>query len=320
MNTKPGRALVSTLVVALGQAACSATPSDQEKKACVRMAATLQACPASAVVQGIDVSVYQGIIAWPLVKSAGKQFAFARVSDGLGFVDSEFVRNWQGMRGAGLVRGAYQYFRAGEDPAAQADLVVSRLSAAGGLSSDDLPIVMDIETADGQAASIVRDHMATWLRAVTQATGKTPLLYTNFDTSAILGTGFASYGLWVANWGVRCPTMPAGWASWLFWQFSDRGSVPGIAGATDLDEFDGVLTSLAFVGAPLDAGALAEATADGEAPSSSDASASPAVASWPRFREGAAVSAGSAMGDGPHGRGARGPGSSMPFTFGSCEP
>ncbi len=284
------------------------------------MAASGQACPAGTVLQGIDVSVYQGIIAWPLVKSDGKQFAFARVSDGLGFIDSEFVRNWKGMRGAGIVRGAYQYFRAGEDPAAQADLVAAMLSRAGGVSPDDLPIVMDVETADGQSAAIVRDHMATWLRAVALATGKTPLVYTNVDTSAIVGTGFASYGLWVANWGVRCPRMPGGWTSWVFWQFSDRGSVPGIAGATDLDEFDGVLSDLmAFVTPPTDAGAVAEDATDGETASLAVADAPSAIASWPPFREDAAASAGSAMGDGPDGR-ARAGGSSTPFPFESCNP
>ncbi len=223
------------------------------------MAAGLQACPGSAVVQGIDVSVYQGTIAWPQVKSAGRDFAFARVSDGVGFVDSEFAHNWQGMKAAGVVRGAYQYFRAGQDPVGEADLVAASLRDAGGLSGADLPIVMDIETADGQSAAVVRANMATWLGAIARATGKTPIIYTNSDTSALIGVEFGAYALWVANWAVRCPVMPAGWPRWAFWQYSDRGSVPGIAGAVDLDELDGTLSRLAAFGAPpTDEGGVAE--------------------------------------------------------------
>jgi hypothetical protein len=48
-----------------------------------------------------------------------------------------------------VVRGSYQYFRASQDPMAQANLVVSSLNAAGGLQPGDLPVVMDMETADG---------------------------------------------------------------------------------------------------------------------------------------------------------------------------
>ena len=57
--------------------------------------------------------------------------------------------------------------------------------------------------------------------------------------------------LWVANWEVTCPNLPTGWTSWKFWQSADNGTVPGISGAVDLDEFNGTLSKFqAFAGGP----------------------------------------------------------------------
>jgi lysozyme len=206
----------------------------------------LRVCPegGNPVVHGIDVSTYQAAIAWPQVKAAKIDFAFARISDGTTHPDAQFANNWKGMKSAGVVRGSYQYFRSSEDPLAQANLVASSLTGAGGLQPGDLPVVMDMETADGQSTAVVQAHMMTWLNAVTQATGRAPIIYTNSASSSFIGSSFGSYGLWVANWGVSCPNVPAGWSTWRFWQYTDMGSVPGISGGVDLDEFEGSLADL----------------------------------------------------------------------------
>ena len=73
------------------------------------------------MLEGIDVSAYQGAIDWRAVARAGKKFAFIRVSDGAAYTDPRFASNWAGARAAGLTRGAYQFFRPTESPLAQAD-------------------------------------------------------------------------------------------------------------------------------------------------------------------------------------------------------
>ena len=59
----------------------------------------------------------------------------------------------------------------------------------------------------------------------------------------------AGYKLWIANWGVTSPTVPANnWSGhgYTFWQYSDCGHVAGITtGCVDLDRYPG--TSLAPV-------------------------------------------------------------------------
>src|SRR5215831_11213924 len=203
----------------------------------------VRVCPGGAVVEGLDVSYYEGVINWPAVKAAGKEFAFIRVSDGTGFNDPQFANNWPNARAAGVIRGVYQFFRPGQDAVAEANLLVSQVAAAGGLQPGDLPPVVDVEVSDGQSASVVQQGIQDWIATVSQATGRTPLIYTSSGTWATAGSpsGFGGYPLWVANYGVTCPSMPTSFSEWKFWQYTDSGSVSGISGAVDLDQFNGTL-------------------------------------------------------------------------------
>ena len=213
------------------------------------------------------------------MRDAGIAFAFARISDGTAFTDADFATNWAAMGRAGLVRGGYQFFRASQDPSAQAGLVMAALADAGGLQSGDLPVVMDIETADGQSSPAVQARMNVWLQAVASGTGRSPIVYTNEGTSPVIGSGFGSYALWVANWGASCPTLPAGWSSWRFWQYSATGTLEGITGAVDLDEFDGTLSELlVFSGVGPSGNPGTDAAArDGDAAATEDAGAASTV-------------------------------------------
>jgi lysozyme len=194
---------------------------------------------------GIDVSSYQGEIDWKRVKAAGIAFAFARVSDGLEVIDARFEQNYRAMKRAGVRRGAYQYFRASADPDAQADLLVSTVARLG---RPDLPLVADVETADGVEPEELRRRLTRWLRRVERRSGRRPLIYTSPSMSDTLAGQFGRYRLWVAHYGVECPTVPAGWRRWSFWQQSDSGRVAGIAGPVDLDAFAGTATQLRRLG------------------------------------------------------------------------
>jgi lysozyme len=208
-------------------------------------------CPDGPIVNGIDVSRYQGVVDWAAVRQSGRSMAIARVSDGTRFRDAQFPRNWSVMALRGFVRGAYQYFRAGQDPIAQADLFLSYIQNDP-IGWGDLPPVMDIETSDGQPASVVRANMWAWLTYMQDATGTTPIIYTANFMSSVIGPEFGwYYPLWVANWGVTCPLMPSGWSSWVIWQHSSTGRVSGVPGNVDLDRFNGSLQDLFdYVGDP----------------------------------------------------------------------
>jgi GH25 family lysozyme M1 (1,4-beta-N-acetylmuramidase) len=238
----------AVVVAALALGACSSSSGPDDSCSSGAAIDIASSCASGATVKGVDVSTYQGAVDWASVKSSGRVFGIARISDGTANPDDQFVANWQGMKSAGLVRGAYQYFRASVDPTAQANLVLSKLQAAGGFEAGDLPVTMDLETADGESAATIGAHMTTWLAAVEAGTGVKPLIYTSIGTIPVSGAAFSSYPLWVANWGVTCPSLPSGWTTWAFWQNADNGTVSGISGGVDTDEFNGSLAQLQAFG------------------------------------------------------------------------
>jgi lysozyme len=206
-------------------------------------------CPAGAVVKGLDVSYYQGTVDWQAVASTGVGFAIARVGHG-NTLDTQFETNWPAISQAGLVRGAYLYFQPATDANAQADMVVN---AIGTLGPGDLPVVIDVEETGNLSSSSIVAELTTVVAKVTVGTGRSPIIYTgpSFWNTSVASAAFSTLPLWVANWGATCPTLPSAWSSWKLWQYSDTGSVNGIVGDVDLDEFNGDLAALkTFAGVP----------------------------------------------------------------------
>lgn len=242
-----------TLLVATTLAACGGSLATDGTTGGDDTEAALRVCAAGPTVEGLDVSYYQGSVDWAAVKRSGRAFAFTRVSDGTTFRDPTFARNWAALKQNGLIRGVYQYFRASEDPIAQADLL---LDAIGALEPGDLPPVLDLETSDGMSSSTVIARAAAWVSRVEAATGRSPIIYTSigyWETLPASGTAqFAKRPLWVANYGVSCPHVPDTWSTWRFWQYSESGSVPGASGGIDVNVWNGTLDELrAFAaGAP----------------------------------------------------------------------
>ncbi len=203
----------------------------------------LKVCASGTTVEGIDVSEFQGNINWSAVKASGRKFAVIRVSDGLGHFDPKFNQNWSEAKSAGMIRSVYQFFRASEDGTAQANLLLEHM---GTLEAGDLPPVADVEVTDGVGAGALNSQLAKWTARIKQATGKTPMIYTSPGLwSSLSGsTSFGGDTLWVANWGVSCPSTPVGWSHWKFWQYADNGHVSGIGDLVDLDKFNGSLDDL----------------------------------------------------------------------------
>ena len=202
-----------------------------------------EVCPDGEVTYGIDVSKWQGTIDWAAVAAAGVEYAFIRVSDGSTVLDEFFDVNWQQAKANGITVGAYQFFRPAEDPVAQADLLLSMM---GALAPDDLPPVIDIEVTGGLSGAEIIDAAQAWIDVVEADVGVAPIVYTApgwWDGNVGLSS-LGAYPLWVANWGVTCPSMPTGWSDYVFHQFSATGTVPGISGDVDENYFNGPAADL----------------------------------------------------------------------------
>src|ERR1700693_3999202 len=81
--------------------------------AVVVIGAGIVAGPEPAMAQralGTDVSNYQGPgINWTSVKNAGVSFAWAKATEGTGFIDADFTINEANAKAAGVPIGAYDF-------------------------------------------------------------------------------------------------------------------------------------------------------------------------------------------------------------------
>lgn len=254
------RAPLGALLSLLALAGCGQAEEESDLSSFTLAVHTV--CGGPNTVLGIDVSKWQGSVNWSAVKGAGKQFAFARVSDGTTYKDQYFSANWKGMKSAGIIRGAYQYFRPNQDPIQQADYFVSAINSAGGMQTGDLPGVLDLETTSGMSSSAILKNVDAWIARVQQGTNRRPIIYTGsyFWDSNIYSTKYTSHALWTAHYTTKpCPLVPNPWKAWKFWQYTDKASVAGVSGNADANRFNGTLAELtAFAAAsvvkPTDAG------------------------------------------------------------------
>jgi len=207
-------------------------------------------CATGSTTKGIDVSKWQGTINWPKVKTAGVEFAFIRVSDGNNTIDGKFAANWASAKSAGVIRGAYQFFRPTQNVSAQAQKMIA---AYGTYTPGDLPPVMDAEDHGGLSPATLASRIRAWTAQVEAALGVRPIVYTGkyFWRDEVGGPSFAPSVLWIAQYTSLCPDIPAPWTKWTFWQHTDSGTVSGISGPVDMNRFNGTLADLrAYAGTP----------------------------------------------------------------------
>lgn len=210
----------------------------------------LSVCPGAETVPGIDVSHWNGAIDWGLVADAGVRWAYAKATESTSYSDPTFETHWAGMKGAGVLRGAYHFFHPDVDGRAQA---LAYLEAVGELEPGDLPPMLDWESTTAVSGAVAASRAQDFIDEVRAATGRTTLVYTSPGLWARFGipTSFDAQPLWVAHFLYCtsgpgcCPTVPSGWTSWAAWQWSDQGRVPGIPDSeVDLDLFNGTLDEL----------------------------------------------------------------------------
>lgn len=196
--------------------------------------------PEKYTVCGIDVSYYQGNINWRMVKKMHEDsvhitFAFIKATEGLLLVDPYFQRNWREAPKAGIVCGAYHYFRPRANGKWQARFFLQNAKTRKG----DLPMVVDVEKLDGVSPEKMRLELTAYLKYIQDKTGIKPIIYSGlkFYEDNLQGY-FVGYTLWIAHYYE--PELELDSASkWKFWQHSDKARVNGINHVVDFDVFNG---------------------------------------------------------------------------------
>lgn len=195
--------------------------------------------PQGYTIHGIDVSNYQNVVYWPLVKAmhvdtVAMGFAFIKATEGLNDVDRSFSKNWQATKQVGIPHGAYHFFLATKSGSKQANNFIKQVN----LSAGDLPPVVDVEHLYGVSAKNMRTRLKECLTTLEVHYHVKPIIYTYVSFyNSYLGNEFNDYPLWVAHY--LEPDKPKITRDWIFWQHSERGTVNGITRFVDFNVFNG---------------------------------------------------------------------------------
>lgn len=180
---------------------------------------------------GLDVSDHSGAVDWTQLAAEGHTFAFVKATEGEDLADSAFAGHWPAIKAAGLARGAYHFYVTEDDPAAQARFFIATVT----LEPGDLAPVVDVEKIGQGTQPGLPERLKSFLVALEQHYGVKPILYTTANFwDANLTSDFGEYPLWVAEYDVSAPRLPAGWSAWHLWQWQEDAAVAGVENGADL--------------------------------------------------------------------------------------
>jgi len=206
------------------------------------------------VVCGIDISKYQGNLLEDLKALDPFHFVICKATEGLTLTDNTFTSNWEWLKKARLIRGAYHFYIYGDDPLAQARHF---LQTTGVFTNAEMPLILDIEEGGlgrktGLARRADRDtlqqHLLSFLQYLNKQTGRAPIIYTDlsFANTWLHNEAFSDYPLWLAEYtGRSLPVLPWAWRNKqaTFWQKSSTYTI--VSRRTDYDVFIGSVAEMA---------------------------------------------------------------------------
>ena len=199
--------------------------------------------------EGVDVSDFQPHVDWSKVAVSGVSFAFVKATEGATVRARCFDDHWKGAKDAGLLRGAYHFFRSSSDPIEQVDAFLEQV----GTDLGELPPVLDVEwqrptdALGGLEPAIFAARVERWIDTIAET--RRPILYTAPNFWRLLPGDIceritSKCDLWVAHYGVSQPEKLIGWDAWTFWQYSATKSEVGITARGDANVFNGTLDDL----------------------------------------------------------------------------
>lgn len=206
----------------------------------------------------IDVSNYQGTVDWRKVKAAGIEGAVLKVMNKDLNPDKQFENNWRGCEAAGVrIVGVYNYSYATTEERAAAD--AQKVTAI--LQGRKVKVWLDVEDDSQKKLGLKLIHIIKAYRKVIEAAGLEFGVYTglSFYNSYIRPYhSMLDCKFWIARYpsalsmpvskepeGSKKPSILHPLEGW---QYSSRGSVPGIRGSVDLSLWYVELASTVYGG------------------------------------------------------------------------
>ena len=207
-------------------------PANKERVVCIQMP-VLNVKPHAGrvpLVEGIDVSHYQGRIDWGRVATeGGAKYAYVKATEGGDMADEYYSYNIREAKAAGLLVGAYHFYRPQRGVDANFKNMVSVIKRR---DIDLLPII-DVETVGGLSREQFIADLQQFVKRVERHYGCPPMLYTgqNFYNKHFQGV-LTDYCWMIAKYQEEPPILLDGHIPCM-WQYTQHGSVSGIRGNVD---------------------------------------------------------------------------------------
>lgn len=193
----------------------------------------------------IDISRWQGIINWPMVKQH-VPIAIIKIggSDQGFYSDGMAVRNVLEARAAGMAIGFYVYLGGASSVEDEVKHIKNLIHNIGGVRPGEV-FALDWEEHHNNEVAYVTGIAKGCIDAGLMP----PMIY--MSLSRVRGNNWRplvalNCALWVAAWGDNDAVpekheVPGSdeWPFWAMWQYSSTGTIPGISGRVDLDKFNG---------------------------------------------------------------------------------
>jgi lysozyme len=180
----------------------------------------------SSPVLGFDISHHSKEVPWDALIEEGNVFVIMKATEGRGFDDPAFLRNWKEAGRRGLLRGAYHVMRYGQNVRDQIQFFESVTAAAEHRACDFGP-ALDLQSAARGKPIQDRDLVAIreWLQWSEKHFGQPVMLFSNtlfLESYLDVPEDLLSRGvLWLQDFGGKEPRPPAGYSGAFLWQFSD---------------------------------------------------------------------------------------------------
>ncbi|WP_121063229.1 GH25 family lysozyme [Chachezhania antarctica] len=209
--------------------------------------------PRAYPIHGLDISRFQEPINWDAARNAGVRFAFIKATEGGDLADPRFREHSRGAELAGVPHAAYHFYYWCRPAAEQAAWFIRNVPRG----DNRLPHVLDMEWTPFSPTctirppgDVVRREAKIFLDILEKHYGRRPIIYTTPDFFEDTHIGRLSRtDFWLRSVS-QLPHKRYEGRSWLFWQYTSTGVVPGVQGGVDINVFNGSAEDwLKFTGA-----------------------------------------------------------------------
>lgn len=171
-------------------------------------------------------------------KDAGVVGVIHKATEGATVTDDKLAARFALAKDAGLLWGVYHFIRPG-DPVMQVDKFVEYVTSVKAADKDTLWAL------DYEDPKVSLDAVLEFMSLLEEGLGRPPVLYGGHvlkeEINSLVTTDtakkLAKYRLWLAQYG-NAWTLPKGWSKYWLWQYTDKGTIPGIFTSVDLNRFE----------------------------------------------------------------------------------